>query len=324
MSEMASGYRRDAEELLALLPKIRNGEPEAIHEARLATRKLRAAIPVLEAAGALERHDLAASMKLAGRALGAVRDLNVAIDSLHDIERRAPSTAAAAATLRAHLVPRRARRLRQLLKRLESLDLKSQLESLVSSGRGRLSGRRLRGGVHAALSAIPDHVEAVNAAVEHATGVYFPKRAHRVRVTVKKLRYLVELLDEHARAERPSLRPLKRIQQTLGTIHDREVLSTWLRKVSRHGDVPGAQILGGMLEAESEVEFEKFRAARADLLATCSTLHEWAAHARSASSNRAARRLLKVGAFAAIPATAAVLVFGSTHARGARRLRRVS
>jgi len=55
--------------------------------------------------------------------------------------------------------------------------------------------------------------------------VYFPKRAHEARIEVKKLRYRVELADCTGLWRPPRLlRDLRRIQNTLGDVHDAQVL----------------------------------------------------------------------------------------------------
>lgn len=311
---MEHEYQYHAAELLRLLPDVRDGQTEAIHQARVVTRKLRAAIPFLEAAGVLdEASALPAALKKAGRALGAARDLDVAIELLNAIETRSPSTAAAAATLRAHLMPERAHRRRQLIKQLESLDLESLLKPTVTAI-GRRSTHRVRStdprAARAVIHAIPDRTEAVTTAVTHATGVYFPNRAHRARIAVKKLRYLVELLGDRRGGDRPSLRPLKRVQETLGGIHDHEVLLRRLDDFARTETIPGARELFAVLDAECRVRFEKYRALRSDLLETCTGLDGWS---RSRRQTRLATRLLQVGAVA-VP-SAAVLMFANRKSR---------
>ncbi|MGH9145570.1 MAG: CHAD domain-containing protein, partial [Vicinamibacterales bacterium] len=68
--------------------------------------------------------------------------------------------------------------------------------------------------------------------VNHAGALYAPDRLHGVRVSVKKLRYALELGQE-ARLGRLSaaIRLLKKMQDTLGELHDREILLDRVRAV---------------------------------------------------------------------------------------------
>ena len=62
-------------------------------------------------------------------------------------------------------------------------------------------------------------------AVDHASGVYFPNRAHQVCIHTKRLRYLVELASTTTRPrDDRELTALKRVQSVLGDLHDRELL----------------------------------------------------------------------------------------------------
>jgi CHAD domain-containing protein len=62
-------------------------------------------------------------------------------------------------------------------------------------------------------------------AIDHATGVYFPRRAHAARIAVKKLRYAMEIANQTRVADRSdAIRTLKKAQEVLGDRHDRQDL----------------------------------------------------------------------------------------------------
>ena len=65
------------------LPSARAGDPSAIHQARVATRRLREALPVV-ARGASGRK-LARGVRRLTRALGTVRELDVALLTLEEL-----------------------------------------------------------------------------------------------------------------------------------------------------------------------------------------------------------------------------------------------
>ena len=146
--------------------------------------------------------------------------------------------------------------------------------------------------------------------VHHAAGVYFPNRAHRARIAIKKLRYLAELMDTNERVRKPAVRALRDAQEVLGRIHDREMLLGRLSELMEEEEVHGARDLARVLEAECRSLFETYRAMRPGVLLACANLTMWAQPIES----RSRQRLLALGAVA-LP-SAAVLI--------ARRARRVS
>ena len=67
-------------------------------------------------------------------------------------------------------------------------------------------------------------------AIASAGAVYLPERLHVVRIATKKLRYALELASEVAGAQAPELPALKRAQDVLGQMHDRQVLIDRVRQ----------------------------------------------------------------------------------------------
>jgi CHAD domain-containing protein len=163
----------------------------------------------------------------AGRALGRVRELDVMKAMLDNSFDRAPASTVAVARAR-HRVQRQQIEARRLMvTTLEDLDL-PHLNRLLSSPR-RLGLWRHMGAIGSWRSTLRKHIatraEAMAKAVRHATGVYMPKRSHRARVAVKKLRYAVEAAEETTLWTPPRLlKHLRRIQTTLGEIHDLQIL----------------------------------------------------------------------------------------------------
>ena len=307
-----SNFLSNLDLLRSRLPLVCDGDSDGIHDARVATRRLRAALPLLSAAGTSNGIEQALpSVKALGQALGRARDEDEALRLLGEIEGRAPDAAAAAATMRARLLPGQLRRRRQLIKCVESLDLKA-VDRLgeVTGGRSRFPRPWRDVSSRPALrAAIARGAETAERRVQHAAGVYFPNRAHRARIAIKKLRYLVELIEKGAPARKGAIRTLRNAQETLGKIHDREMLLSRLSDLMEEEEVHGARELARTLEAECRSIFESYRAMRPAVLAACADLRVWAA--RPAGS-RPRPRLLVLGAVA-VP-SAALLI-----ARRARR-----
>jgi CHAD domain-containing protein len=206
-----------------MLPAVRDGNADAIHDARVATRRLRAAAPL---AWAFEPEDRWAepmeALRTLSRSFGRARDLDVALERLTSIEgegRLTPS-ARTLAYLKQTLTERQGRAHRTLIKTIEGLPLDS-IRGL------RLDCPRLTMGRDRRPRVLEKHLAEratdLREAIDRASGVYFPNRAHQVRVNVKKLRYLLELLPKRARPA-GALKSLRRAQESLGEVHDQQSL----------------------------------------------------------------------------------------------------
>ena len=126
--------------LLSNAAGLRQGNPEAIHDARIATRRLRALVPIAMAALPDEQRDTAAgTLRRIGRTLGSARDLDVALQQLEGLDLRVPSASRAITSLRLTLMERQASARRQMVKRLEELPL----DNLASVAGMRASPLRL-------------------------------------------------------------------------------------------------------------------------------------------------------------------------------------
>ena len=69
-------------QLLANRPLMLDGDPEGLHQMRVATRRLRAALRLFEQVVPTDAEALRAELKWLATSLGAVRDLDVQLESL--------------------------------------------------------------------------------------------------------------------------------------------------------------------------------------------------------------------------------------------------
>ena len=214
-------------EFLGHLPGVRNGDVTSIHDARVATRRLRELVPLVGGEHAPHIDDLADGLRVAGRRLGRVRELDVMFETLAREERVSPVVATVTAPAAADLTEQRTRAVRALIKQLERLKLEDIAAGLLQPRPRRQIDAQLR-------RRIGTHAAAVRATATHATGVYFPNRSHELRIAIKKLRYAVEVATE-LRLWRPPhlLKDLRELQSTLGGIRDNQVLMDW---VEGHSD----------------------------------------------------------------------------------------
>jgi CHAD domain-containing protein len=287
---------------LMLLPSVRDGEVEAIHDARVATRRLRSMVRLFKAlAPDVETQPAHQALKDAGRVLGNARDVDVALELAAEIETRAPVFALPLAALRTTLVREQLRRRRKMVKRLDAL----QFEPLFALHRHARTASRPAEMERVVAAAIAEHSELVARAVDHASGVYFTNRAHGTRIALKKLRHLVELADG-CEAQCKALKLLRRSQEALGQIHDREVLRAHLKQMDWDSEAARATstALAEVLEAEIRTFYQKFLTRRSELAALLRALHDWATVLRT---SRRRRRML-TAAVAAVPSAAMVML----------------
>ena len=260
MSPLATFLNTNAHALLTLVPALRDGRVDAVHDARVATRRLRAALGIIESLGDYPHLDEARLLaRKTARALGRVRDLDVTLQLLDDLERRAPSAAPAAAFCRRELFRRRTAARRRLVRKLDDLSLR-RLPELLNGRTPRLD--------RALADQARTRAAAVEQAVDHASGVYFPRRAHAARIEIKKLRYLIEFHDP---SHRESLKVLRKGQEILGDIQDRQVVQGMVQELLADSPAPDVDLapLVAMLEAECVVLYDRFIERRGDLLDVC-------------------------------------------------------
>lgn len=255
--------------LLSHIEGIRNGDADAIHDARVATRRIRAVLSVIDGDPQAAYDSFEQQIHGLGRALGRVRDLDVIVELIDLKTSDAVPPAVASLSHSIHLDRQDARR--RLIKLLESTPLHALIPAATrgfrlwwaSKGDG---GTKLRKGLRTQSEQLDD-------AVTHATGVYFPNRAHDVRVHAKRLRYLAEVAAQAGgwQTER-EVKTLARAQTLLGDLHDREVL---IQRLDReHGDDRGG--IGAVLmqlATERDGLFKKYLALRDGLRETAQSIH---------------------------------------------------
>ncbi len=158
------------------LESVYEGEVEAIHDARVATRRTRellALVPVVP--GRAREDDAAKACKKVGRVLGRVRDIDVQLALIQNLEAHATQTAPSLVIIRQDCERERLSKTRRLIKTLERIDVGALLHAASEGHPGGLRRRLMSNGWQRQLSRLvieraPDAVTAI----AHATGVYFP------------------------------------------------------------------------------------------------------------------------------------------------------
>ena len=210
------------------MPAVLDGAAVGVHDARIATRRIR---ELLLLAGEWHRPEIVDQLhqgfRAIGRALGKVRDADVRILLLEHLEPRIPSAAPALLGVRQQQERRRLELMRRLIKQFEDDGLLDLMREALpgrraSPGWGRGSGRRWQQQLQSSLR---DRAQRVTDAINHATGVYFPHRVHSARIAIKKLRYVLEIAEATRTLRATGAVPtLKKAQDILGDLHDRQEL----------------------------------------------------------------------------------------------------
>lgn len=211
--------------LVDAMPAAQAGDMQSVHQARVATRRLREALPVLRASvstrslGRVRRQ-----VRRMTRALGPVRELDVALHHLDELAVRHVVSPRAIARVRQAVAHERLKRRREMLAEITPGKVEKLRQRL-----GRVHSDADAPEAAAALEEVTQQVTRrtrhLSAAIDRAGGLYLPDRLHAVRVAAKKLRYVLEI-DRELRRSRTTSRilQLKRLQDLLGDMHDLEIL----------------------------------------------------------------------------------------------------
>jgi len=203
------------------------GKEAGVHQARVASRRLREALPVLTE-GLSHTKSGKASRKIARltAALGGVRELDVTLRLIDEFTDRPNVPAAALSEVRAQVIEERERRRRGMVKRLGHVDITKLDRRLHSVKHALLHAAPGQHGWRGVLAArVARRARRLARAIDEAGQIYAAQALHEVRIASKKLRYALEIADESGAAPcAESVRTLKRVQDTLGRLHDLQVL----------------------------------------------------------------------------------------------------
>jgi CHAD domain-containing protein len=214
------------------LPLAIAGEEEGIHDLRVAARRLRAALPILlRKPGRTRVRETVKLLRRVGDLAGSARDYDVIWPLL---SRRAAQPGVPA-----------------LLERLRAA--RAQARRDLAEGLAGLDAEGVRDVVGSAASEIPEQLFVVLARFARrrdelaadifrrlqASRRFAPDALHRLRIRVRRLRYLAEMYWQ-IRGIAPSASQLKALQDALGALQDAWVLTRWLRREAalarRRGD----------------------------------------------------------------------------------------
>ena len=230
--------RRNYELMLRHEPGTRLGEDaEDLHDMRVATRRMRAALAMFVDVLPVRGRHIRAELGWLADVLGAVRDLDVQLERVDSWMEEVPAADRGALGDLIHLLDEQRRRARgSLLDTLES----SRYERLVSGFESMLRQGPLRRSAPArahALMAAPDivrlHHRKVGKAAKRARRSGAAEDFHRLRIRCKRLRYALEFVSElYPGHTSKYVRRVVAIQDTLGLMQDSAVASERLKALA--------------------------------------------------------------------------------------------
>jgi CHAD domain-containing protein len=259
----------------------------------VATRRLREALPLV--VSGTRGRKLERVVQRLTRALGPVRELDVALINLEELERDSEVPKTALTRLRDAISEERRRLHAEMRRRVADVDLDKLTKRAVAAAR-KAPHAPARGRVRdpkrlaAAQSRAARRATALRAAIENAAGIYLPDRLHDVRIAVKKLRYAMELARELSASRAvAAIKTLKGAQDLLGRMHDLEVLIARTRAVQGSPIGTNLRLSGDLdrlvrrLETECRQLHGHYMALRHKLLAICDRVEAIAERPQSAA-----------------------------------------
>ncbi len=227
------------------IAKVSDWDVDAVHRARVASRRLRELIPLLELRPDTQRvagHDL----RRVTRCLGKLREADVAAAMLDELRRRAGHATEVIDRVAAVIASEIAQSRSSLSDGLPASELEDLVRSLQRIARdikaadamsARLASKSSRAWLTAIEARVARRAARLAAAMASAGAIYAPDPLHAVRIALKKLRYAIELVGEATgQSQSSAIGTLKRTQDLLGRLHDLEEFSGRIRLVQAHAD----------------------------------------------------------------------------------------
>jgi CHAD domain-containing protein len=228
--------KKRVDQFTRVLRAMEKGDVRALHQARVASRRMRELVPMLQLERSTARKLGRRLQKITAR-LGTVRELDVLllqIDELHVSGRRGSGGLGRVGVRVSKARDEARKRLFAQLPISEMARLARKLDriagDLVDTERAssKSAARSWRWAIEARVT---KRAERMAAAMVDAGALYLPERLHTVRIALKKLRYGVELSAEAAGARRDAdLGLLTRGQDLLGRLHDVQMLIDQVRQ----------------------------------------------------------------------------------------------
>ncbi len=231
-------WQKRLDALQTVWPAFLAGETKGLHKARVASRRIREALPVVAAsAPASKVKKLRRRMRDLTQYLGPIRELDVELNLLDKEADKESVPRTALAFVRREVAARRQALRHHLGDEPPVGDIDKLIKKLRKVGKSDEKGQRAEGKGRreewrAVLAArLLRRAKSLRGALDAAGPLYVPERIHGVRISTKKLRYGLEIAQEAGMARAGELaRTLKKHQERLGKLHDFQGLLKHVRE----------------------------------------------------------------------------------------------
>jgi CHAD domain-containing protein len=264
------------ERFTRMLHGLPEGDVRALHRTRVASRRLREILPVLELDPDLARR-LGRRLRKVTERLGVVRELDVLTLLIEELHESGKYDAATVARLATAIAEERARARDRLFAKLPTGELR-RIANKLTKVAGDLRDRKKpsRGWRWAIEARLTRRATVLKHAMVDAGALYLPERLHAVRIALKKLRYALEVaVDATGVSSANDLRALKRGQDVLGRMHDLQILIDRVRQIQASVEPPDVtqwrniDVLTTALENDCRRLHAKFMRNQAALRVVC-------------------------------------------------------
>jgi triphosphatase len=252
--------------MLAKEPGTRLGDDnEELHDMRVASRRLRAALSLFADVLPPSAAKLGEDLRWVGHSLGVVRDLDVQLEQLDGWPDVRDADQDALAALRLLLETERSAAREVMLADLDSRRYElfvGRFSRMLRSSRGRSSGPPSLPARSVAPDLIENRFRAFRKAAEQIRDDSPAADYHRVRIRGKRLRYALEFLsDLYPGRTRPLIKRVVALQDLLGFHQDAEVAVERLRRLAV---APNSELRPETIFAMGEIA-ERYRLSAARL-----------------------------------------------------------
>ena len=282
--------RKRLDRFTQMLQGVDEGNVMALHQARVASRRLREILPVLQVNPGVARR-LGRRLRKVTQRLGAVRELDVLSLLVEELSASGRYDQQAMKKVASAVAEERKRVRGRMTDKLPINELR-RIAGKLEHVAGDLEEQKASRSWQWALDARVTHrALALKTALAEAGALYLPERLHVVRIALKKLRYACEVGAEASGANiKAELKALKRGQDILGRLHDVQVLLDRIRRVQASlatGDAVMSRRLDGVvigLENECRRLHARFMHQKTAVVSAC----ERAGSLKGTSGRRAA------------------------------------
>lgn len=219
------------EQFTKLLHELGEGDVRAIHRTRVASRRLREILPVLQLKADLSTR-LSRRLKHVTTELGRVRELDVLQALVAELRESGRYDTQALRRVSLAFAAEQAQVRARLEERLPLNELHRIGRKLEKVGDDLRSRKPSKGWRWAVEARVARRAQTLVQALDAAGSIYLQERLHDVRISLKKFRYALEIAAEASGARLASdIRTLKKAQDVLGRLHDLQVLIDRVRQI---------------------------------------------------------------------------------------------